>query len=140
MKPITVSTTVEAPVQTAWDVYTSPEHITQWNFASDDWHCPSATQDLRVGGKFSSRMAAKDGSFAFDFEGEYTNVEPHKSLAYRFGDRQAKVLFEAVTPNQTKLTVTFDPETENPEEMQRAGWQAILDNYKKHAQSLAVGA
>ncbi len=140
MKPITVSATVQAPLQTAWDAYTNPEHIVKWNFASDDWHCPSATQDLRVGGKFSSRMAAKDGSFAFDFEGEYTQVELHQSLAYRFGDRQAEVVFEEVAPDQTRLTVTFDPETENPEEMQRSGWQAIVNNYKKHTESLGIGA
>lgn len=136
MKPITVSATVQAPLHIAWEVYTNPKHIVQWNFASDDWHCPSATNDLRVGGQFSWRMAAKDGSFAFDFEGEYTNVEPQERLAYRFGDRQAEVTFEPVAPDRTRVTVTFDPETDNPEEMQRDGWQAILNNYKKHAESL----
>lgn len=135
-KTIKVSTTIEAPLNTAWEAYTNPEHIVRWNFASDDWHCPSASSDLRVGGKFSSRMAARDGSFAFDFEGEYTRVEPHKNLAYSFGDRQAEIAFEAVSPTQTKVVITFDPEAENPEEMQRQGWQAILDNYKKHAESL----
>jgi uncharacterized protein YndB with AHSA1/START domain len=138
MKTITVSTLVQAPLQTAWDAYTDPAHIVQWNFASDDWHCPSAESDLRVGGKFSSKMAAKDGSFSFDFEGEYTRIEPQKMLAYRFGDRQAEILFEALSPGQTQIRVSFDPETENPEEMQRSGWQAILDNYKKHTESLAV--
>lgn len=137
MKPITVTTLVEAPLQAVWNAYTQPQHIVQWNFASDDWHCPSAENDLRVGGKFSSRMAAKDGSFAFDFGGIYTQVEPQKSLAYDFGDRKAEVLFEPVG-DHTKVTVTFDPETTNPEEMQRAGWQAILGNFKKHAESLAA--
>lgn len=136
MKPITVSTLVEAPVATVWEAYTNPEHITHWNFASDDWHCPSAESDLRVGGKFSSRMAAKDGSFGFDFGGTYTRVEPQKALAYSFGDRQAEVVFDSVGPAQTQVTVTFDPETTNPEEMQRQGWQAILGNFKKHAESL----
>ena len=136
MNTITVTATVHAPLHTAWDAYTNPEHIVQWNFASDDWHCPSASNDLRVGGKFVSRMAAKDGSMGFDFEGEYTRVELHTSLAYRFGDRQAEIVFEPVAPDQTHVTVTFDPETENPEEMQRAGWQAILGNYKKHVEGL----
>lgn len=140
MKPITVSAIIQAPLHTAWDAYTLPEHIVQWNFASDDWHCPSAINDLRVRGKFSSRMAAKDGSASFDFEGEYTRVEPQKSLTYSFGDRQAEVEFEPVAPGQTRITLSFDPETENPEEMQRSGWQAILGNYKKHAESLGLGA
>lgn len=135
-KAISVSSLVQAPLHTAWEAYTDPEHIVRWNFASDDWHCPSASQDLRVGGKFSFRMAAKDGSFGFDFEGEYTEVEPQKRLAYTFGDRQAEVTFEPVNPDQTRVTVTFDLEATNPEEMQRDGWQAILNNYKKHAESL----
>lgn len=136
-KAIRVSSLVEAPLHTAWEAHTHPEHIVRWNFASDDWHCPSATNDLRVGGKFCSRMAAKDGSFGFDFEGEYTAVEPHQRLAYRFGDRQAEVVFEPIAPGQTKVTVTFDLERENPEALQREGWQAILENYKKHAESLS---
>jgi len=137
MTPITVSALARAPLETAWEAYTNPQHITQWNFASDDWHCPSAQNDLRVGGKFSFKMAAKDGSFAFDFEGEYTHVELHKRLAYRFGDRQAEVVFEPLAPTQTRISVTFDPEAENPEEMQRTGWQAILNNYTEHTESLS---
>jgi uncharacterized protein YndB with AHSA1/START domain len=135
-KAISITAVVKAPLQTAWEAYTQPQHITQWNHASDDWHCPNATNDLRVGGRFSSTMAAKDGSFSFEFEGVYTHVEPHQRLAYTFGDRRAEVVFEPVTPGQTRVTVTFDLEDTNPEEMQRSGWQAILENYKKHAESL----
>jgi uncharacterized protein YndB with AHSA1/START domain len=130
---ITVQTTISAPIQKVWEYYTQPEHIVKWNFASDDWECPKASADLKVGGKFCSTMSAKDGSASFDFEGVYTKVEEYKLLEYEFGDRTASISFEE-TEGKTVVTVTFDPETENPEEIQREGWQAILENFKKHTE------
>ena len=133
---ITVATTVQTDIDKAWACWTSPEHITQWTFASDDWHCPKATNDLRTGGKFSSTMAAKDGSMSFDFEGIFDEVIEKQKIAYSLADgRQVKILFET-DGTSTRITETFDPENENPAEMQRTGWQAILDNFKKHAESI----
>ncbi len=132
--PITVEITVQAPVAVAWECWTNPKHMTGWTFASDDWCCPRAAADVRVGGKFSSRMEAKDGSMGFDFEGVFTSVVPQKELAYTFGDRKAVVTFEGMG-TATRIVETFDPETENPIEMQRQGWQAILENFKRYAES-----
>jgi uncharacterized protein YndB with AHSA1/START domain len=134
MPAITVTSTISGTPEQVWRAYTNPDDITQWNHASDDWHCPSASNDLRVGGKFSSRMAAKDGSAAFDFEGTYTEVEPHNLIAYKMGDgRTARVNF---TPDSggTRVDVTFDLEEQNSEQLQRDGWQAILDNFKRHVE------
>ncbi len=126
---------MNAPIAKAWDAYVSPEAINQWNFASDDWQCRDARVDLRVGGSFSSHMEAKDGSFGFDFEGTYTNIVEHQLLEYSFGDRSAKVLFEQVGES-SKVTVEFDTEDENSVDMQREGWQAILNNYAKYVLTL----
>ena len=132
---ITISATINAPLDKVWNYWTSPEHIMQWNNASEDWHTPHAENDPRTGGKFLSRMAAKDGSFSFDFAGEYTHVEEQKSLEYKLGDeREVKVLFEG-DGNTTTVTETFDPEGMNPIDMQRAGWQAILDSFKRHTEN-----
>jgi uncharacterized protein YndB with AHSA1/START domain len=136
-KMITLSAVVEAPLQTAWDAFTQPEHVVQWNHASDDWHCPSASNDLRVGGRFNYRMEAKDGSFGFDFWGDYTDVQDLKGFDSRLGDGRAlKVEFEALGSQQTRVSETFELENQNSEELQRGGWQAILDNFKQHAESL----
>jgi uncharacterized protein YndB with AHSA1/START domain len=133
---ITVSTLVHAPLEHTWNAWTQPEHITQWNFASDDWHCPSAENDLRVGGLFSSRMAAKDGSVAFDFGGTHTEVRPLEHIASKMGDgRTFSVSFQTVSSGQTQVTETFEAENTNSLEMQRAGWQAILESFKRHAES-----
>src|SRR5688572_30055023 len=133
---ITVQTTVEAPVEKVWNSWTKPEHITQWNNASDDWHTPKASNDLRVGGKFSATMAARDGSASFDFEGVYSNVKNNQLIEYAMSDgRTVKVVFEG-TGSKTRVTETFDAENENPIEMQRGGWQAILDNFKKYTEKL----
>ncbi len=132
---ITVHTTIKAPVETVWHAYTAPEEIKQWNAASADWHTTAASVDLRVGGAFSSRMEAKDGSFGFDFAGTYTQVVPHKLIAYTMGGREALVKFEAGTDGVT-VSVTFDTEPTHSEEQQRHGWQAILDNFAKHVQTL----
>ena len=130
---ITVSTTVHAPVATVWQAYTTPDHIVRWNAASADWHTTRASVDLRVGGAFSSRMEAKDGSFGFDFAGTYTEVVPNRSLAYEFGGRHARVTFEA-KPDGVEVTVTFDAETTHSLEQQRGGWQAILDSFRRHVE------
>lgn len=132
---ISVQANVMADAKKVWDYYTNPKHITQWNFASPDWQCPKAENDLRVGGKYSARMEAKDGSWGFDFEATYTEVVNQKTFTYVLGDgRSATVDFETLG-NQTNVNVTFDAETENSEEMQRGGWQAILDNFKKYAEA-----
>jgi uncharacterized protein YndB with AHSA1/START domain len=134
MEPITVETFVAAPIEKVWNSWTEPEHITHWNFASDDWQCPTAANDLRVGGKFSSRMEAKDGSGGFDFGGNYIAVEPHKHIAYVMDDgRKVEITFEE-QDNGVRVTEIFDPESENPLEMQRGGWQTILDNFKKYVE------
>jgi uncharacterized protein YndB with AHSA1/START domain len=129
--PITIETIVNAPIEKVWNCWTAPGHIVKWNFASDDWHCPAAENDLRVNGEFKSTMAAKDGSFSFNFEGVYTDVQIHKLIAYTIVDgRKVKISF-AEKDSQTKVIETFEPENENPEEMQKDGWQAILNNFKK---------
>lgn len=130
---ITVRTTISAPIERVWEAYTSPEDIKQWNSASDDWHTPSATVDLREGGAFSSRMEAKDGSVGFDFAGTYTRIEPNELIEYDFGDRHAKVEFRQ-DQDGVQVSVTFEAEAENSLEQQSSGWQAILDNFRRHVE------
>lgn len=118
-----------------WEYWTKPEHIVKWNSASEDWHTPRAENDLRVGGTFTSRMESRDGSQGFDFGGTYTEVEPHARIAYTIADgRKVEAVF-VETSEGIQITETFDPESENPEDMQRAGWQSILDNFKKYVES-----
>lgn len=132
---ITVETTVQASPAKTWEFWTSPEHIMQWNNASEDWHTTKAENDLRIGGNFHSRMEAKDGSFGFDFGGTYDEVIVNKLIAYTLGDgRKVKVLFENLE-TETKIVETFEAENENPIDMQRFGWQAILDNFKRYTES-----
>ena len=132
---ITIESVISASTKKVWDYYTLPEHITKWNFASDDWHCPKTENDLRVGGKLMSRMEAKDGSFGFDFEAIYDEVINHKKISYNLTDgRQVKTVFENQN-GKTTVTTTFDAETQNSVELQRNGWQAILDNFKKYVES-----
>lgn len=131
---VLVEVMVSASSPKVWEFWTGPEHNTNWNFASDDWHCPNAENNLKVGGKFSSRMEAKDGSFGFDFWGIYDEIIDLKKIAYTMGDgRKAITIFED-QGNKTKITTTFDAENENPVEMQRAGWQAILSNFKEYVE------
>ena len=130
---ITVSTFVAAPVEQVWNAYTTPEDIKQWNSASDDWHTPAATVDLREGGVFSSRMEARDGSMGFDFAGTYTKIALHRLIEYDFGDRHAAVEF-VPEGDGVRVSVTFDAESENPIEQQKAGWQSILDSFKRHVE------
>ncbi len=134
---ITVETNIHKPAEKVWSFYTSPEHIKKWNTASTDWHTPHAENDLRVGGKFLSRMEAKDGSFGFDFWGIYDEVKTNEVIAYTLGDnRKARIVFEK-KGNSTKVTVVFEAETENTVELQRGGWQSILDNFKKYTEANA---
>ncbi len=133
-KEITITALINAPIEKVWDYWTKPEHITQWNFAMDDWQCPKAANDLQKGGKYFARMEAKDGSFGFDFEAIYDVVKEHEQLTYTMTDgRKATTLFE---PNggKTNVTTTFDAESENPIEMQQQGWQLILNNFKKYTE------
>ena len=133
---ITVETTVNAPVEKVWRSWNEPQHIKNWCAASDDWHAPKAENDLRTGGTFSTRMEAKDGSFGFDFGGVYDNVKKNELIEYTMGDgRQVQVTFSPAG-DQTKIVETFDAEATNPVEMQRGGWQAILDNFKKYTESI----
>jgi uncharacterized protein YndB with AHSA1/START domain len=137
LSPITVETTVNAPIEKVWACWTEPEHIKQWNSASDDWHTPSATNDLREGGEFTARMEAKDGSVGFDFGGTYTKVIDQRQIDYTMDDgRTVSITFDE-HDGHTHVTETFDPETENPREMQQQGWQSIMDNFKKHVESHA---
>jgi uncharacterized protein YndB with AHSA1/START domain len=132
---LTVESTINAPVQKVWKFWTLPEHITKWNSASDDWHTPSATNDLRAGGAFTARMEAKDGSFGFDFGGVYDAVRNNEYIEYTMGDgRKVQVTFSA-EGNGTKVSESFEAEGSNPLEMQQGGWQAILDNFKKYTES-----
>lgn len=134
MTPITVETTVHAPIDIVWRAYTSPAAIVQWNAASPDWHTTTATVDLRVGGAFCSRMEAKDGSVGFDFAGTYTRVEPNRLLEYAFGDRTATVEFADAEGGVT-VRVSFAAEETHSVEQQRGGWQAILDSFRRYVES-----
>lgn len=133
---ITVETLIDAPREKVWNYFTQPEHITKWSFASADWHCPRAVNDVRTGGTFSTRMEAKDGSQGFDFSGTYTDVVPDELIAYTInGDgREVEVLI-TTEDEGTRVSQTFEAETENPVEMQRGGWQTILDNFKAYVEA-----
>lgn len=130
---IIVETIVNAPIEKVWLTYTSPEHIVKWNAASEDWHTTSSTVDLQAGGKFSSRMEAKDGSFGFDFAGIYTNVIVNKLIEYSFGERTAKVEFSDV-PTGVKVLVEFESEGTHSIEQQQQGWQAILNSFNRYVE------
>lgn len=133
---ITVEVTVSRPPSEVWHCFTSPDHIVHWNFASEDWHCPTAVSDLQPGGTFSYRMAARDGSAGFDFEGHFIAVESQRHLAYTIGDRQVNVDFEDLG-GATRVVEAFEAEGQNTLELQRQGWQAILENFKAHAETCA---
>jgi uncharacterized protein YndB with AHSA1/START domain len=131
---ITIGATVNAPVEKVWQYWGAPEHITKWNSPSPDWHTPYAENDLRTGGKFVSRMEAKDGSFGFDFGGVYDEVIPNKRIVYTMGDGRQAVNDFISEGDQTRIVIVFDAEHENPIEFQQAGWQAILDSFKKYTE------
>lgn len=134
MNKITVAATIDAEASKVWDDYTNPEHITKWNFADPSWHCPSASNDMRVGGKYSARMEAKDGSFGFDFEAVYKEIVPGQRFTYTMPDGRVVTVVFRTSGKQTEVVVTFDPEDQNPLEMQKGGWQAILDNFKHYSE------
>ena len=131
---ITVESTVNAPVQKVWQLWSGPEHIEKWNHASDDWHTPKAVNDLRVGGSFVYTMAAKDGSFSFDFDGVYDEVAEHQRIAYTMADGRKALITFTESGGATQVTETFDAEDTNSLELQRGGWQAILDNFKTYVE------
>lgn len=131
---INIKTTIEAPVEKVWELWTIPEHIMKWNSASDDWHTPIATNDLRPGGAFLSRMEAKDGSFGFDFSGVYDEVEEHKLISYTLADGRKVAITFSGDDITTTVTESFDPEQENSRDRQKDGWQAILNNFKAYAE------
>jgi uncharacterized protein YndB with AHSA1/START domain len=134
MSLITVKAKIESPIERVWDYWTKEEHITNWNFAVSEWHCPKATNNLEVGGEFHYTMAAKDNSMSFDFWGTYQKIEIHKNIEIILGDgRIMKVSFEALD-NTTMVIEQFEAEKQNPEDRQQAGWQMILDNFKKYVE------
>jgi uncharacterized protein YndB with AHSA1/START domain len=134
-KTITVEVTVNASEEKVWKYWTDPEHIIQWNNASDDWHTPNAENDVKAGGSFNYRMEAKDGSFGFDFAGVYDSVKKHESIDYTLGDgRRVQIRFTQ-EENATRITETFEAEDLNPPDLQKTGWQSILDNFKKHTET-----
>lgn len=132
---VTVETTVHAPVEKVWEFWTQPEHITKWSFASDDWHAPRAENDLKVGGTFVTRLEAKDGSFGFDLGGVYDEVRTNEFISYTMGDGRKVEISFIRQDNDTKVIESFDAETTNPVDMQKAGWQAFLDNFKKYSEN-----
>lgn len=132
---ITVETLVNASIEKVWTFWTKPEHITKWNAASDDWHTTRADNDLKIGGKFLSRMEAKDGSFGFDFEGVYTDVIINGKISYTLLDDRKVTITFSQTENGIQITETFEAENQNPLELQKLGWQAILNNFKNYVEN-----
>jgi uncharacterized protein YndB with AHSA1/START domain len=133
-KSITIQTTINAPVDKVWKFYTEPKHVMQWNNASADWHTPKAINDLKVGGTFNYRMESRDGSQGFDFNGTYNEIKKNEIIAYAIEDGREVIVEFHKSAARTKVTVTFEPENENPVEMQRGGWQSILDNFKRYVE------
>ncbi|MBK8516746.1 MAG: SRPBCC family protein [Saprospiraceae bacterium] len=131
---ITVQATINAEISKVWDYYNNPKHIVNWNFADPSWHCPSAENDMSIGGTYKARMEAKDGSFGFDFEAVYSEITEGKQFIYEFGGRTATVRFKELG-SKTEVTVTFDAENENPIDLQKNGWQAILNNFKNYTEN-----
>ena len=134
MAKVTIETTIKAPIEKVWNQLNNPLDIMKWNFASPDWHCPSAENDLRVGGSLKSTMAAKDGSFAFEFEGFYDEVIANRYIKYHLADSRVVEISLTQQNNEVLVTETFDSENENPIEMQQQGWQAILNNFKNYVE------
>jgi len=135
-KEISVETSVKAPVEKVWEVWTTPQHIQKWNFASDEWHCPAATNDLKAGGTFCSTMEAKDGSMGFDFGGRYDRVVKNQFIGYTLEDGRKVSITFSEKGKETKVVECFEPEKTNSAEMQKNGWQAILNNFKKYVEGL----
>jgi len=137
MNKLTITAEISKPIQEVWNYLNNPEHITKWNFAHESWECPSAKNNLIVGGKLEVRMQAKDASFGFDFVGVYDEIKENELIKYHLEDgREVEIIFERLSDSQTKITENFHPESQNPLEMQQQGWQAVLDNFKKYAESI----
>lgn len=135
MEPITINAIIHADLETTWEFYVNPEHIIHWNFASEDWHCPKAINNLKIGEKFVYSMAAKNGEMSFDFSGLYTEIIPFQRISYTIEDgRRVNIILEA-QENNTLFTITFEAENIHPRELQQQGWQSILDNFKKYTES-----
>ena len=134
MQLITVQSNIQAPIQKVWEFFTNPQHVINWNFAMPEWHCPSATNQLEVGGEFHYIMAARDNSMSFDFWGTYQKVEKEKNIEILLGDGRSMLVTFEMTDATTIITEKFEPEKENPVEMQQAGWQMILDNFKRYVE------
>ena len=134
MQLITVQSNIKAPVQKVWDFFTNPQHVINWNFAMPEWHCPSATNQLEVGGEFHYTMAARDNSMSFDFWGTYQKIEKEKNIEILLGDGRSMLVTFEMTDDTTIIIEKFEPEKENPVEMQQAGWQMILDNFKRYVE------
>lgn len=134
LSPILVQVQIDARREKVWDAYTNPAHIINWNFAHPSWHCPTASNDVRVGGRYLARMEARDGSSGFNFDATYTQVKDGEQFTYEFGGRFATVTFEEID-EKTHVSITFDPETENPVDFQKQGWQAILENFKMYVEN-----
>jgi uncharacterized protein YndB with AHSA1/START domain len=132
---VTVESIINAPVDKVWNYWSAPEHITKWCSPSEDWHAPRAENDLTVGGKFSTRMEAKDGSFGFDFGGVYDEVKTNELIEYTMSDGRKVIIQFTANGNETKVVETFDAENEHPVDFQKSGWQAILDNFKKYVET-----
>lgn len=131
---VTVCSSINSTIEKVWEFFTKPQHIVNWNFASEDWHCPRAENDLQIGGKFSWRMESKDGSMGFDFEGIYNEVREFEKIKYKLGDnREVEITFQSEN-NFTIITETFDAENVFSLEQQRQGWQSILNNFKKYVE------
>ena len=136
MEPIKIDITILSPVQKVWDLFIEPQHIMKWNFAHESWHCPKAENDFQVGGKLKTRMEAKDGSFGFDLVGIYDEIIPLEKIKYHLEDgRKVEIIFQSHNSQETKIDIVFDPESINPIEMQKEGWQAILDNFCHYAET-----
>lgn len=131
---IVVSNTIEKPISKVWEYYNSPEHIVNWNFATEDWQCPWAENDMKVGGVYKAKMEAKDGSFGFELKAVYSEIIPEKSFVYILEDKREVSVKFLEKGQATFVEISFDAEQQNPAEMQKAGWQAILDNFKKYAE------
>lgn len=137
MSTVTVEVVVKSPVEKVWESWTNPDHITHWNHASADWHCPKAENNLVVGGHFNYTMASVDGNTSFDFSGTYTQIERLKEINYELDDnRQVQIIFERQSDVTTKIIEIFEIESENSEKLQREGWQAILNNFKNYTESI----
>tara|TARA_R110002096_G_scaffold221459_2_gene410294 strand:- start:1090 stop:1530 length:441 start_codon:yes stop_codon:yes gene_type:complete len=137
---IKITATVNSDINNVWKTWTEPEHIRNWNNASPDWHTPRAENDLRKGGKFSTRMEAKDGSMGFDFGGTYDEVVLNRNIKYTLDDGRKVDIDFVETNDGISITEIFEPETQNPEDMQRQGWQTILSNFKKYVESNKIGS